>query len=838
MNRIRRPRPPNLLSRVLPLLAACLLAVLAAVPAQAQKFDWSGTWDTRWQDGGTRVVLSQQGDVVTGEYPLYGGTVVGRVDGNSLAGSWTEPDATGTFLWVMSGKGDSFMGRSSEGQWWTGSRLDPTDAEDGAQMRQGNPRELLRAFLLAGDAVENGDLQYLDDIVQLLFYPESDQDKTDELREATLLWLVIDQFRFRMTDVARAPKGDTYDLRLSRADGNKFVVKFIKRDDRWFLRVPLEHELEAALAGLLIRTKGRVPSPNRVFRLENPRDTMEAFQDSMRAGTGGLDTAISTLDLSELSAVSREREATLLAQYLDEVLLRIGEVVLQEIPNDPESEVPYVHFAHPQGDIVIAPVETADGTKWQFTPDTLRTIRQLYTAAEDLPVPEHTLAFDPDGGPVFFRIRNVLRNIVPEALEPIGPLEAWQWLAMVLVFLAALVSAILFSLLFFLGGRAIYRRNRVIGRLPTLLMWGVRLVVFGLISYLGLLALGLPDRFAGIVASVSVVALIVGSVPIEFWLVDVARHLLHRAGAISQRGDILASLLVGLVKVALVLGNFLLLAEALRIPYGAALAGLGIGGLAVALAARSTLENVIAGFILFADRPLAVGDFCRFGDKMGTVERIGIRSTELRTRDRTVIAVPNAEFVNLHLENFGRRDKIFLQLVLSLRHETTPDQLRLVLTELRRLLIAHPMVAEDPLRVRFVGFGAHALDVEVYAYVNTADWADFLGIREDLYLRFMEVVAAAGTGFAYPTQTLHLGRDRGIDVERAAKAEAQVRQWREESRLPFPNFTVEEIDAAANTLAYPPEGAPRIALQVAEGELAERRSRRSFWPFGRQARRA
>ncbi|MFC3225755.1 mechanosensitive ion channel family protein [Marinibaculum pumilum] len=834
-------RPARLRPALAALLLSTFLTVLACLVlpagAVAQVQDWSGVWDTRWLNGGTRVVVRQEGNVVTGEYPLYGGAIAGRVDGNRLVGSWTEPGNGGTFVWVMSPDGQSFMGRFSDNEWWTGSRLDPTDAEDGALMTQDSPRNVLRAFLLAGEAVQNGDLQYLDDIVQLLAYPESDQDKTDELREATLLWLIIDQFQFRLTEVPLNPKADSYDLRLSRYDGEEYMLSFLRRDDQWLIAVPSQRELDRTLERLLVRTKGRVPSPSRVFRQESPRDAMEAFLDSMRAGPGGLDNAIDTLDLSELNAVTRQQEGVLLAQYLDQVLARIGEVVLQEIPNDPDSETPYVHFMHPDGDIVIAPVESDDGQKWKFTPETLRSIRHLYAAAEDLPLPRHMLPYDPDGGPVFFRIRNQLRDVLPGGLEKVGPLEAWQWIAMVVVFVLALVLAGLISISVFLVGRALHRRNRAaIGRVPQLLMWGVRLMVFGLVAYFGIGLLGLPDRFAGIAQTVAMVAMIAGSIPIEFWLIDAVRHILDRFGAISQRGDILASLLVGLIKVAIVLGNFLLLAEALQIPYGAALAGLGIGGLAVALAARSTLENVIAGFILFADRPLAVGDFCRFGQKMGTVERIGIRSTELRTRDRTVISVPNAEFVNMHLENFGRRDKILLQFTIGLRYETRPDQLRYVLAEIRRLLIAHAKVDEDPLRVRFSGFGSHSLDIEVYAYVVSTDWSDFLGIREDLYLRIMELIEAAGTGIAVPSQTLYLGRDRGLDAERGAAAEEQVKAWRAETRLPFPNFTVEEIDQAANTIPYPPEGAPRFTEQVAEGQLAERRSRRIFWPFGRQVR--
>jgi MscS family membrane protein len=120
-----------------------------------------------------------------------------------------------------------------------------------------------------------------------------------------------------------------------------------------------------------------------------------------------------------------------------------------------------------------------------------------------------------------------------------------------------------------------------------------------------------------------------------------------------------------------------------RINVTALIAGLGVGGIAVALAAQKTLENLFGGITLYADRPVRVGDFCRFGDRVGTVEEIGLRSTRIRTLDRTLVSVPNAEFSNLHLENYTARDRIWYHPTIGLRYETTPDQLRFVLVEVR-----------------------------------------------------------------------------------------------------------------------------------------------------------
>jgi MscS family membrane protein len=211
------------------------------------------------------------------------------------------------------------------------------------------------------------------------------------------------------------------------------------------------------------------------------------------------------------------------------------------------------------------------------------------------------------------------------------------------------------------------------------------------------------------------------------------------------------------------------------------LAGLGVGGLAVALAAQKTVENLFGGVTLAADQPVRVGDFCRFGDRVGTIQEIGLRSTRVRTLDRTVVTVPNAEFSALALENFAERDRIWFQTVLGLRYETTADQLRHVLAGLTKLLRDDERVDPDPARVRFVGFGAFSLDLEVFAYIRTRDWAEFLRIREELLLEIMDVVAASGSGFAFPSQTIYTAADAGLDEEKARQAIEEVTTQRSKS---------------------------------------------------------
>jgi MscS family membrane protein len=243
-----------------------------------------------------------------------------------------------------------------------------------------------------------------------------------------------------------------------------------------------------------------------------------------------------------------------------------------------------------------------------------------------------------------------------------------------------------------------------------------------------------------------------------------------------------------------------------------------VGGIAIALAAQNTIENFIGSLNLFADHPVRVGDFCRYGEdptsnwkRVGIVESIGLRSTRIRGIDNSVTTIPNADFSKLHIINYTLCRHIFLLTVLGLRYETTDDQLRYVLASLRDMLLAHPRVIDDEPRVRFAGFGDFALNVEIRVNINTMNRDEFRAIREDIFLRVMKIVKDAGTGFAFPSRTVYHTRDSGLDAGRQQAAEAKVRAWCAGQELPFPNFTADYRKKLRNTLDYPPEGSPQAS---------------------------
>ena len=195
-----------------------------------------------------------------------------------------------------------------------------------------------------------------------------------------------------------------------------------------------------------------------------------------------------------------------------------------------------------------------------------------------------------------------------------------------------------------------------------------------------------------------------------------------------------------------------------------ALAGLGVGGIAVALAAQKTLENVIAGASLIFDQAVRVGDSLKMGEIVGTVDHIGLRSTRIRTLDRTVVSVPNSQIANASLETLSARDKFWFHPVVGLRYGTTSDQLRAVVDGIRRLLVEHHSVDRESVRVRFHRLGGFSLDVDVFAYILARDWDHFLEIQEQLLFSITSIIEQAGTAIALPSQTMYVEKAQPADT--------------------------------------------------------------------------
>jgi MscS family membrane protein len=235
------------------------------------------------------------------------------------------------------------------------------------------------------------------------------------------------------------------------------------------------------------------------------------------------------------------------------------------------------------------------------------------------------------------------------------------------------------------------------------------------------------------------------------------RSLLKRIGP-STVSDPTSLLRLGrhVLDVLVVATGALVLLHYFGIDATAALAGLGIGGIAIALSAQKTLENVIGGVSIIFDGAVKVGEFVRIGDKTGMVEHVGLRSTRIRTLDRTLLTIPNGQMATLNIETVSNRDKFWCHHFIGVTYDTTADQLKAITGDVRELLLKLSRADDSSIRVRVVRFAPSSIDIELSAYLFAQDWDNFLEMQEALLLEVMAIVVRRGSSMAFPTQTVHV----------------------------------------------------------------------------------
>lgn len=191
------------------------------------------------------------------------------------------------------------------------------------------------------------------------------------------------------------------------------------------------------------------------------------------------------------------------------------------------------------------------------------------------------------------------------------------------------------------------------------------------------------------------------------------------------------------------------------------LASLGIGGLAVALAAKDTLANVFGSIMILLDRPFGIGDWVKTGDLEGDIEEIGFRSTKIRTFAKTLITVPNSVIANQSVDNISRMPKRRIKLTVGITYDTSPAQMREAVENIRELLRTHPAIDQEFWLVNFTDFGASSLDIMIYCFTTTTVWGEYLDARQDLSLKIMDILEEMGLEIAFPSRTVYLQHKEG-----------------------------------------------------------------------------
>ena len=402
----------------------------------------------------------------------------------------------------------------------------------------------------------------------------------------------------------------------------------------------------------------------------------------------------------------------------------------------------HIETASGKLDIYLDRVQRRDSPQiWLFSSETVKAVPKAY---EEI------------GSPLVARF-------VPPPLLTVNFLSIplWRWLAIIVgiplaVVLASLVSRALSPLL----RHAIFRITREDNNdnerlLPLsgplrLIFFAVALRIFG-----GSSDSLLKRQFW---ADLSAIFVVIGLAWLIIELSDFMSYLtsrrLLRRGATGKLAIVSLARRVFNIVVVIAVGIILLHRAGVNVT--AMLAGVGVGGIALALAAQKTLENFFGGISVIMREAIRVGDFCKIADQTGTIEDVGLGSTSVRTLDRTLVSVPNAQIAQMNLENMSMRDKFWFHHVLGLRRDTSPEQMRSVLNGIDKMLQSHLNIEKETARIQLIAFGSSSLDIEVFAYVNETKFESFLRIQQDLLLGIIDIVAASGTALSLPSQTTYL----------------------------------------------------------------------------------
>jgi MscS family membrane protein len=494
------------------------------------------------------------------------------------------------------------------------------------------------------------------------------------------------------------------------------------------------------------------PAPRevRVFGPEDelergvPRTSMEGFLDATRRGD--YETAAEYLDLRNLPRGLDASQGPWLAELLKVILDRALWVDPELLSEDPkghaEDGLPAyrdflgeVETPEKTYHLFLQHVPRGDGVSiWKVSNATVAQIPELY------------------GHVGYGAIGEFLSDLLPD-VEFLGA-RLWQWMGvlvlMVLGYAVVLVPTYLAALLLRRKGtdRGTQVARYVAGPLRFLL-W---VLLVG--ASIDLISPTVTMRAIARARTLLIIAVVWNIFRISDFVIEYEANRLRESG--QRASTVLLGLVRNIARVVILIAALVVWLDNVGFEVTTILAGLGVGGVAVALAAQRTIEDLIGAVTLLTSQPVRIGDFCRFGNTLGTVEDIGIRSTRVRTLENTVLTIANSEFSKLHLENFTKREKIWYHPRVSLQYETTQDQVRTIISGAEGLLRSHPKVFADSARIRFTEIGTYSLNLDVFAYVDMTDYAEYLKVAEELNFGIMGIVERAGARLALPVDIKRL----------------------------------------------------------------------------------
>lgn len=490
---------------------------------------------------------------------------------------------------------------------------------------------------------------------------------------------------------------------------------------------------------------------------------MTAFLEGMNAGD--LARAARTLDLTGLPALGREAQDELLAYRLWAILNRTEFVRPETLPDRPDGP-PYVYRIYRDregrevGRIEIA--RSAGSEEWRFSARTVASLGAIWELVRERP-PIAGLelraarALPPD--------EYVRRLVAPSMRERFGGLERWQWVGLGVLLLGSFVTGLAIRLGASVAVAVWRRRGRdssvdaaaARGRVRSMVR-ATSWLAFAIVLRVGLPYLGLPAALAGALRAVVILAVGLASLWVLFAAWELALDAIgRRAGQISEKSEkLIIPFIRNVGRVVLGVGVGVWVLASFGVNVVGLVAGLGIGGAILALAAKDSVENVFGSLTVMLESPFQIGDWVIVGEVEGVVEEISIRSTRLRTFSDSLVTIPNSRLVTATIENMGRRRVRRFRTTLGLVYSTPPDKVLAFVERVWQHLREHPNIADEQSQVRFFDYGPSSLNILLHTFIRAEDWDEELRVRQEILLDVWRIAHDVGVQFAFPTQTMIL----------------------------------------------------------------------------------
>lgn len=512
------------------------------------------------------------------------------------------------------------------------------------------------------------------------------------------------------------------------------------------------------------------------FDLSTPRKSMNYFLKAMKAHKYGdgpaIDLALKTLDLSQMDPTVRIPSGRVVAKNLINTLDRIEYIDITNIPEAPKGNIwiyrkNKVEWEGEFYNVEISMIKN-DKDQWKFSPATVSTIFYYYKSLQPQKIVK--------GVKELKTWKSRIKDRMPDWTgSRTFILLNGQWLGILgIIFFAFLIR---FLIKFYIANffDRLFRKSNLIYNEKTRnsLSFPIGLATISGVWSLGVRLLEFDDKVLSFLLRTGYVGFTVGTVVTVYFLVDILKIYLEKLAKDSENkfDDILVPLVTKTLKTFVVLIGIIFIGNSLTLDMKSIIAGMGIGGIAFALAAKDTISNIFGSLTVLLDRPFRIGDWVLIdGSIEGTVEEVGLRSTRIRTFYDSLISLPNGRLTNAHIDNYGQRTYRRLSTKIGVQYDTPPEKLEAFCEGIRTLIANHPYTRKDNFHVYFNSFGNSALEVLLYVFWKVPGWADELNEKHRLLMDILRLGNDMGVEFAFPTQTIHLhnGKDKNHKISNMA----------------------------------------------------------------------